>query len=185
MSHAARSYRHRRSKIEFPASAEGSAVRSLVIKTGPLAGQRVELASQLVVGRAAGDLAIEDPRISRRHALFKAVEEALEVEDLGSSNGTWVNGERITDATRLRSGDLVELGGTVIEVELEPLRANESEAERERPPVLPTRIAPARAQASPDSAGTEPANTDEVRPVTALFADVVGSTAIGERLAPE
>ena len=71
----------------------------LVIKSGPLAGRRVEPGSELTIGRAANDLSVDDPAISRRHAVFRLVGDALEVEDLGSRNGTLVNGERIA-ATR-------------------------------------------------------------------------------------
>ncbi|MHB8329533.1 MAG: FHA domain-containing protein, partial [Acidimicrobiales bacterium] len=40
----------------------------------------------------------------------------LWVEDLGSTNGTWVNAERIGEVTRLGRGDLLQVGGTVFEV---------------------------------------------------------------------
>jgi class 3 adenylate cyclase len=148
-------------------------VFSLVIKSGPLAGRRVELDFPLVVGRGTGDLAIDDPGISRRHALFRPGEGVLEIEDLGSSNGTRVNGERILTATRLRAGDVVEVGDTAIEVVVEPARTR-IEAHGDRAPL------------SPMASASEPsADVDELRPVTALFADVVGSTTIGERLEPE
>ena len=132
-----------------------------------------KLDSELVVGRGTGDLAIDDPGISRRHALFRPREGFLEVEDLGSSNGTRVNGERISTATRLRPGDVVEVGATAIEVHVEPARTR-IEAHDDR------------ASLSAMASASEPsADVDELRPVTALFADVVGSTTIGERLEPE
>jgi class 3 adenylate cyclase len=155
----------------------------LVIKSGPLAGRRVEPGSELTIGRAANDLSVDDPAISRRHAVFRLVGDALEVEDLGSRNGTLVNGERIAATRPLAAGDRVELGSTVIEVEAVPTETEPVE-ENDRSAAL-TRVA---------SAGPEPAApatsdllevADELRPVTALFADVVGSTSIGERLAPE
>ncbi len=155
----------------------------LVIKSGPLAGRRVEPGSELTIGRAANDLSVDDPAISRRHAVFRLVGDALEVEDLGSRNGTLVNGERIAATRPLAAGDTVELGSTVIEVEAVPT-GTEPVEENDRSAAL-TRVA---------SAGLEPAapaksdlleEADELRPVTALFADVVGSTSIGERLAPE
>jgi class 3 adenylate cyclase len=161
-------------------------VFSLVIKSGPLAGRRLELDRQLVVGRGEADVTIVDPRISRRHAVFRPVSGGLEVEDLGSSNGTRVNGERIAAVTRLGPGDMVELGGTVIEVELELPPAPAADDGGGSPAGLPTQIAPgARAvpEATPEIDRAEEA--DELRPVTALFADVVGSTTLGERLTPE
>jgi pSer/pThr/pTyr-binding forkhead associated (FHA) protein len=84
---------------------------------GPLAGRRVEVASALVLGREAADLVIDDPQVSRRHAGVRPASGALEVEDLGSLNGTWVNGARIDGPTRLAPGDRVRVGDTTFEVE--------------------------------------------------------------------
>ena len=86
---------------------------------GPLAGQRVEVASALVLGRQA-DLVVDDPQVSRRHAVVRPAGDALEVEDLGSLNGTWVNGARIDGPTRLAPGDQVRVGDTSFEVEGRP-----------------------------------------------------------------
>jgi class 3 adenylate cyclase len=169
---------------------------SLAIKTGPLAGRRFELASQLVIGRVNADLQIDDPSVSRRHALFRPIAGVLDVEDLGSSNGTRVNGERITAATRLQPGDVVEIGGTIIEVGLESVPRGETALAGERPQAPPPQAAPAQVFMPPPKPTSLPpppqepaldlaAKADELRPVTALFADLVGSTAIGERLTPE
>jgi pSer/pThr/pTyr-binding forkhead associated (FHA) protein len=116
---------------------------------GPLAGREVEVASVLVLGRQAADLVIEDAQVSRRHASVRPAGDALEVEDLGSKNGTWVNGGRIAGAVRLASGDRVRVGDTIVEVEL----AQASAAADERPagptltepaPALPFDPAPQR-----------------------------------------
>src|SRR5690348_10806481 len=96
---------------------------ALLIKSGPLAGRRVEPGHKLTVGRGAADLVIADPSISRLHAVFRSAGGALEVEDLGSRNGTKVNGEPIAAVTALRPGDSVEVGGTIIEVETAPARS--------------------------------------------------------------
>jgi pSer/pThr/pTyr-binding forkhead associated (FHA) protein len=84
---------------------------------GPLAGRRVEVTSTLVLGRQAADLEIDDPQVSRRHAAVRPAGDAIEVEDLGSLNGTWVNGSRIDGPTRLAPGDRVRVGDTTFEVE--------------------------------------------------------------------
>ncbi len=64
----------------------------------------------LVVGRGvASDIAIYDPTISRRHAELIAESDGVEVRDLGSSNGTCINGSRVT-AGRLRPNDSVTFG---------------------------------------------------------------------------
>jgi hypothetical protein len=66
---------------------------------------------ELVVGRAHGcGLRLDDRNVSRRHCRLLRSGGALLVEDLGSSNGTRVNGQRLTARHRLREGDVVEVG---------------------------------------------------------------------------
>lgn len=55
-------------------------------------------------------------RVSREHAVVRQMHDGLQIEDLGSRNGTWVNGARIERATRLQPGDQVTLGDDVLEV---------------------------------------------------------------------
>jgi len=80
-------------------------------------GQRVVIpqGESVVLGRDAdlGSNLLEDPSVSRRHARVEATASGLGVTDLGSSNGTWREGERITDRT-LASGDLLRLGGVML-----------------------------------------------------------------------
>ena len=83
-----------------------------------LAGAWVE--KTLTIGRSETDglgpkhLTLMDPRVSTEHAeLVRDGDEVL-VRDLGSSNGTWVNGERVEGEQRLESGDLIEVGRTVL-----------------------------------------------------------------------
>ena len=74
----------------------------------------------LTIGRGEGDavernrLELMDPRVSTEHAELARDGDAVVVRDLGSSNGTWVNGERVDGQQRLESGDLIELGRTVL-----------------------------------------------------------------------
>jgi hypothetical protein len=66
-------------------------------------------AEMLVIGRSADcDLAIDDRTISRHHARIRRTIEGWDVLDLGSTNGTWLNGRRITSAVGL-PGDELEL----------------------------------------------------------------------------
>ena len=82
----------------------------LVFTQGPLTGQRLEPEGELVIGREGAALTIEDSELSRRHAAIRPVEGGIEIEDLGSLNGTFVNGQRIDAPTRLAGGDSVKLG---------------------------------------------------------------------------
>jgi pSer/pThr/pTyr-binding forkhead associated (FHA) protein len=94
-------------------------VPHLVAETGPLAGQRVEVARELTIGREGTDLEIDDPKISRHHATFRAVNGGLEVEDLGSTNGTFVGGHRIEGTAKLDNGASVRIGGCTFTAEVE------------------------------------------------------------------
>jgi pSer/pThr/pTyr-binding forkhead associated (FHA) protein len=91
-------------------------MRRVVFTSGPLAGRDVEVTAALVLGRQAADLLIDDPEVSRRHAALRPAGDGLELEDLGSLNGTWVNGTRIQGPVRLEPGDRVQLGDTSFEV---------------------------------------------------------------------
>ena len=105
----------------MPSAASGArydrAVPSFLVKEGPLGGGRLEVESQIVLGRGAADVVIDDPAISRRHALVRAVGGLVEIDDLDSLNGTWVNGRRIEATTQLQPGDVVRLGSSVLELE--------------------------------------------------------------------
>jgi pSer/pThr/pTyr-binding forkhead associated (FHA) protein len=89
----------------------------LVFTEGPLTGQRLEPESELVIGREGAAVTIVDSELSRRHAAVRPVEGGIEIEDLGSLNGTFVNGRRIDSPTRLAGGDSVKLGQSVLELE--------------------------------------------------------------------
>jgi ABC-2 type transport system ATP-binding protein len=91
----------------------------LVFVAGPLAGTNMPVGGQVVVGRDPGsaDVILEsDTDVSRRHATFSPAGDGLTVQDLGSTNGTIVNGNRISGAVALNTGDRVEIGESVIDV---------------------------------------------------------------------
>ena len=64
-----------------------------------------------IVGRRNADVCVEDPDISRQHAVIERYDQRYLIRDLGSTNGTWVNGRRI-EVEILCPGDVVQLGGT-------------------------------------------------------------------------
>ena len=67
-----------------------------------------------IVGREAiNDLMLNDPEVSRRHCRFIVDQDGYLIEDLGSTNGTFVNGQRVTAPMMLYNGDTIELGKTV------------------------------------------------------------------------
>jgi S1-C subfamily serine protease len=88
----------------------------LTFESGPRAGQSltIEPGRSVVIGRdPAADVFIDDPRVSRPHArVWVDATGGPRIEDLKSTNGTFVNGSRIASATPLRSGDSVSIGNT-------------------------------------------------------------------------
>jgi hypothetical protein len=81
-------------------------------------GESYPLTEEVSVGRAPGCGVVldDDTFVSQVHArLFRRGRETY-VEDLGSTNGTFVNGERVSEVTRLRHGDRVQFGSTVAEI---------------------------------------------------------------------
>ena len=71
----------------------------------------------MAIGRQDADLVLEDPEVSRRHAVLRRSGESVVVEDLDSTNGTFVNGERIRSPITVRPGDQVRVGRTTLEIE--------------------------------------------------------------------
>ena len=125
---------------------------ALVFKEGPLAGRRVEVVGELVIGRVDAGLTIEDEEVSRRHAVIRPGDGEIEIEDLGSRNGTYVNGVRIEAATRLAGGDSVKLGSSVLQVESgrTAAAATVAAAVPAAPAVAPpAAAAPSRARSAP------------------------------------
>lgn len=87
----------------------------LVVERGPVSSLRYALqGEQVTIGRSAGnDLVLADPEVSRRHARVVRRADGFAVEDIGSTNGTFVNGQRIAHLTLLQDGDTIDLGDTV------------------------------------------------------------------------
>ena len=80
------------------------------------AGIDLRVRSVVRVGRAdENDLTLDDVRVSRRHAELSASDGGFDIRDLGSSNGTFVNGHRVTSA-RLADGDLIGIGGQTLQL---------------------------------------------------------------------
>jgi pSer/pThr/pTyr-binding forkhead associated (FHA) protein len=89
-----------------------------VLEPDDQAGRAFELGEELTVGRSpgCGVATTYDVYSSTLHARIFRRGDRVMVEDLGSTNGTYVNSERITKPTRLSRGDLLQIGATVFEV---------------------------------------------------------------------
>jgi pSer/pThr/pTyr-binding forkhead associated (FHA) protein len=104
----------------------------LRVVSGPLAGQTIDVETEIVIGREDTDLTIDDVELSRRHAVVRRHASRLQVEDLGSTNGTYVDGTRIEEPTILGGGAEIQLGTTKLVVE-GVLPAGREDAEAETP----------------------------------------------------
>jgi pSer/pThr/pTyr-binding forkhead associated (FHA) protein len=80
----------------------------------------MEIDGEVVIGREGADLTIADPELSRHHARIRPVDGGVEIEDLGSTNGTFVNGERVAAPVRVTTGASMDVGDSRIALELEP-----------------------------------------------------------------
>ena len=89
---------------------------TLTVQTGSMAGQVFQLVSgSQTIGRVSGNqIVINDPTISRQHAQLTVQAEGVWIQDLGSSNGTFVNGQRITSSTWLKPGDSLQIGTSIV-----------------------------------------------------------------------
>jgi pSer/pThr/pTyr-binding forkhead associated (FHA) protein len=91
---------------------------TLVVTGGPLAGRQFEVESKLEIGREGTACTLGDDQVSRRHAFVRIDGNDVVIEDLGSTNGTWVNGLRITAPVAIHDGDVVHIGTTTLAVKV-------------------------------------------------------------------
>ncbi|ROR72909.1 FHA domain-containing protein FhaB/FipA [Bogoriella caseilytica] len=114
--------RDRSRPAQLPDRAPGRSSRSaptrLVVTQGPLAGTSMPLgAATILVGRSPGcTLVLDDDYSSNRHARFFPQQDGWWIEDLGSTNGTMVDDQRITTAVQVPPGAQVRIGQTLIEL---------------------------------------------------------------------
>lgn len=95
---------------------------NLTVENGPreLAGVNIPVHGTVIVGRAPGsDIVIGNSFVSGRHARFQLMGQNLFVEDLGSRNGTAVNGTPVSDPFALHNKDVVNIGDVAIRVRYE------------------------------------------------------------------
>lgn len=101
-----------------PPSRSTKVARNLVVTQGALAGTRITLGTQAVLLGRADDstLVLTDDYASTRHARISPRGSDWVVEDLGSTNGTYLDHDKVTAPTRVPLGTPVRIGRTVIEL---------------------------------------------------------------------
>jgi hypothetical protein len=121
------------------------------IEQAPAQGAERPIESGTTIGREGCDITLVDPDVSRRHAAIRIAAGEVTIEDLGSTNGTLVNGETITQPRTLRDGDEVRIG---------------SASWRLRAPAAATRLSDVPKEATPASQATtlRPAATPAPEP---------------------
>lgn len=95
-----------------------AASRLVVVEPADLAGTVHVVHGELTIGRAAGcEITLDDTYISQLHARLFDSESGLVVEDLGSTNGTYLNRQRVTAPVVVTPGDRIQVGSIVMELQ--------------------------------------------------------------------
>lgn len=95
----------------------GKGVNQLkLIEPKELAGRMFDLDQEITIGRAPGcKVLVEDTYVSQLHARVFRRDTQVLLEDLGSTNGTFCNGKKVTGPVAVRKGDKIQVGRTVLE----------------------------------------------------------------------
>ena len=168
-------------------SGAGGEKLRLKIVAGNAAGDTVEVEDELVIGRqaeGAGSLA-NDIEISRRHAVIRAeADGTFVIEDLGSTNGTYVNGRRVDAPLALEVGDRIEVGASALVVQVGAIQPTPASSDT----VAPTTSSPTPAPEAEAPTAAEPdAVPDPLAPIATPAVEPPGGPDLGpaEMGAPE
>ena len=146
--------------------------------TSELTGQEIGIDRDMVVGRhQSADIVLQAAEISRKHAAFLLKDQALWVQDLNSSNGSFVNDLRIEHETLLKEGDIVQFASLKFSV-LAPAQEIVAETVPAQPEVIPATEQPSEAVAVSE---TEAAQVDEVAKTAAQQMNEQGMPSLTER----
>lgn len=103
--------------LRRPGGSRRSGTRIVVLRSDTHPGLDFTVDDSVVLGRSPeADIVIEDPYASEFHLRLNSKEGRLVLSDLGSTNGTYVNGRRVSTPVDLSRGDAVQVGKTVMEV---------------------------------------------------------------------
>lgn len=100
-------------------SSDAVPTRQLVVREPvELSGKAWALAGEVSIGRAAGcQVTIDDTYASQIHARIFNRDNQWQIEDLGSTNGTWLNRHKVAGPMVIKPGDVVQIGNTVMEMQ--------------------------------------------------------------------
>ena len=129
-------------------------VPQIVMRSGPITGSSYYLdKTEISVGRdLSNEISVPDSEISRRHARFIVKADGVYIEDLGSTNGTFLNGVRLSAPKLLANGDLITLAdNTVMSFEWEAAQQAASHIPTYGTPISESIYEEAEAEADPES----------------------------------
>ncbi len=88
---------------------------TLLVLQGPDKGRTINCTDrQFLIGRGSSQVPLTDQTVSRQHAELRAVENGWILADLGSANGTYLNGVRIAKPSKIKAGDQIRVGSTLL-----------------------------------------------------------------------
>jgi pSer/pThr/pTyr-binding forkhead associated (FHA) protein len=100
-----------------PGRRSKKSARRITVIEGGLKGKSFEVGDELVIGRGEQcNVVLDDTYASQVHARISAKDDTVMVEDLGSTNGTYLNRQRLTAPAELQRGDQIKIGKTVLEM---------------------------------------------------------------------
>jgi hypothetical protein len=136
----------------------------LVMHAGPTPGKTYLIDQpEIIIGRdLRSNIVINDVEVSRSHCRVSTYENGIYIEDLNSTNGTFINGNRITKSTSIKSGDILKIGETVTMV-MEKIAVEEEKtiASPQSPAYIPVAVQPQQSVAEPHITTTPPPNQAE------------------------
>ncbi|HEX5559004.1 MAG TPA: FHA domain-containing protein [Gaiellales bacterium] len=87
----------------------------LIVRGGPPGG-RFDLREDAIIGRVDAGIMLDDDEVSRYHAIVRVHDDGADITDLGSTNGTFVDGRRLTGRAALADGAVIRVGQTELRV---------------------------------------------------------------------
>lgn len=153
---------------------------TIIVRQAGRAVLHLSLHEPLEVGRDCNGLLLADPQTSRRHLVLAPDGGDVTVTDLGSTNGTFVDGRRLDGPHRMTAGSVVRLGDTLIEHQARPRGATETTVADLRRELRSTSIDLVAAAAADEPLA--PAVSDGSGTVTIVFSDIEDSTGRSEEL---
>ena len=171
-------------------SGAGGEKLRLKIVAGNAAGDTVEVEDELVIGRqavGAGSLA-NDIEISRQHAVIRAEADGrFVIEDLGSTNGTYVNGRRVDAPLALEVGDRIEVGASALVVQVGAIQPTPASSDTVAPTTSSALPGDAEVAEAGGAGGVADPVPDPLQPIATPEVEPPGEPDVGpaEMGAPE